>query len=243
MTNFGLNNRSMKNAVISGDIVASTSLTDEGRMHIEEKLNELLGELHKKYKMYGRMIKGDYLECVVPDPVIALRLCLIIKAFIKSISGDEILQNEDNRFKFFKIHGIRLAIGYGELTRFDPAKGIIDGEAIYLSGRRINEELTYNKERIVIKSTLFFVSGSDTLNREIEPLLALIDVLLSKATAKQCEVLYMKLMNLNEETIAAKMNIAQPVVNQHSTSVGWNAIEKAVIRFADVIKTASAHEN
>jgi hypothetical protein len=182
------------------------------------------------------MIKGDYLECVVPEPENALRLALIIKAFIKSISGDEILNNDDSRFKFFKIHGIRLAIGYGELTRFEPAKGIIDGEAIYLSGRRINEELTYNKERIVIKNTLFFVSGNEALNREFDPLLALIDVLLSKATAKQCEVLYMKLLNLNEEAIAIKMNIAQPVVNQHSTSVGWNAIEKAVIRFAEVLK-------
>ncbi len=58
----------MKKAVISGDIVASTSLTDEGRTHIEENLNKLLEELHEKYNMYGRMIKGDYLECVVPDP-------------------------------------------------------------------------------------------------------------------------------------------------------------------------------
>lgn len=236
MTKFGLNMNIMKKAVISGDIVASTSLTDAGRTHIEEKLNKLLEELYVKYKMYGRMIKGDYLECVVPEPENALRLTLIIKAFIKSISGDEILNNVDSRFKFFKIHGIRLAIGYGELTRFEPVKGIIDGEAIYLSGRRINEELTYNKERIVIKNTLFFVSGSEALNREFEPILALIDILLSKATAKQCEVLYMKLMNLNEEAIATKMNIAQPVVNQHSTSVGWNAIEKAVNRFGDVIK-------
>jgi hypothetical protein len=236
MVKFGLNTSSMKKAVISGDIVASTSLTDEGRTHIEDELKKLLEELYVKYRMFGRMIKGDYLECVVPEPEYALRLTLIIKAFIKSLSGDEILNNDDSRYKFFKIHGIRLAIGYGELTRFEPEKGIIDGEAIYLSGRRINEELTYNKERIVIKSTLFFVSANEELNREFEPLLSLIDVLLSKATAKQCEVLYMKLMNLNEEVIATKMKIAQPVVNQHSTSVGWNAIEKAVIRFGEVLK-------
>ena len=59
---------------------------------------------------------------------------------------------------------------------------------------------------------------------------------MSKATARQSEVLYMKLMNYNEEAISIKMNIAQPVVNQHSTSAGWNAIEKAVVRFCSVIK-------
>ena len=41
----------MKKAVISGDIVASTSLTDEGRSHIEEELKKLLDELHEKFKI------------------------------------------------------------------------------------------------------------------------------------------------------------------------------------------------
>lgn len=234
---FGGNTSRMTKAVITGDIVASTSLHDLGRAYLEEALNKMLGELQARYTMYGRMIKGDYLECVVPENENALRMALIIKAFIKSISTDEALNNNpDPRFKFFRIHGIRLAIGYGELTRFEPGKGIIDGEAIYLSGRRINEEITYNKERIVIKNTLFFVSGIDSLNAEFEPLLALIDVIMSKATAKQCEVLYLKLMNYSEDAIGAKMKIAQPVVNQHSTSIGWNAIEKAVNRFGEVLK-------
>jgi hypothetical protein len=227
----------MKQAVISGDIVASTSLNETGRVYLEESLNALLLDLHARYQLYGRMIKGDYLECVVPENENALRMALIIKAFIKSVSAGDAFNNiSDARFKFFKTHGIRLAIGYGDLTRYEPEKGIIDGEAIYLSGRRINEEITYNKERIVIKNTLFFVSGNEDLNKEFEPMLALIDILISKATAKQCEVLTMKLMNFNEEAIASRMNIAQPVVNQHSTSVGWNAIEKAVNRFGDVIK-------
>jgi hypothetical protein len=227
----------MMKAVISGDIVASTSLTYQGKSYLEDRLKKLLDELGKKYDMFGQMIKGDYVECVMNAPEHALRIALIIKAFIKSLSADDPLQNiGDMRYKFFKIHGIRLAIGYGEVTRFEPDKGIIDGEAIFLSGRRINEEITYNKERIVIKNTLFFVSRTEGLNAEFEPLLALIDVLLSKATAKQCEVLYRKLMNYNEEAIARIMQIAQPVVNQHSTSAGWNAIEKAVIRFGDVLK-------
>ena len=41
---------------------------------------------------------------------------------------------------------------------------VIDGEAIYYSGRKISEERpTYNKERIVIKNTLFFNSGDEKL--------------------------------------------------------------------------------
>lgn len=141
----------------------------------------------------------------------------------------------NKRVKLFKTHGIRLAVGYGKLSRFNPEKGIIDGEAIYLSGRTISETTTYNKKRIVIKNTLYFVSMDTILNKMFEPLLALLDVLLTKATARQCKVLYMKLMNNNEDSIAKELDVAQSVVNQHSTSVGWNAIEKAVNYFNHII--------
>ena len=61
--------------------------------------------------------------------------------------------------------------------------------------------------------------------------MALLDVLLSKATSRQCKVLYLKLMNNQESEIAKRLNIGQSAVNQHSTSVGWNAIEEAVNYF------------
>jgi hypothetical protein len=234
---FAANINCMIKAVISGDIVAYTSLSDHNRIELEETLKLLLEELKKDFNVYGRIIKGDYLECVVPEPENALRVALIIKSALKSIHVKTILKNKiDKRIKFFKTYGIRLAIGYGNLSRYNPEKGIIDGEAIYMSGRAINEEVTYNKERIIIKNTLFFVSANEKLNNEFEPLLALIDILISKATVRQSQVVNLKLMNYNEEAIAKKMGIAQPVVNQHSTSVGWNAIEKAITHFSQVIK-------
>ncbi len=97
------------------------------------------------------------------------------------------------------------------------------------------ETPTYNKERIVIKNTLFFASKNEDLNKNFQPLLALLDVLLSKATSRQCEVLYLKLMNNQEDEIAKKLGIGQSAVNQHSTSVGWNAIEDAVNYFKMII--------
>jgi hypothetical protein len=189
----------MIKAVISGDIVASTSLSIDGRELLEDAIKELIKELEDKFDTYTRTVKGDYLECVIPNPKQALRVALAIKSFIKSIPIDGTpLYKTNKRLKLFKTHGIRLAIGYGELSRFNPGEGIIDGEAIYLSGRIINEFSTYNKERIVIKNTLFFNSHDDSLNRQIEPLIALLDVLIGKATSKQCKVLYLKLMDNNE---------------------------------------------
>lgn len=226
----------MITSVISGDIVSSTSLNDSGRVLIEESLKDLLIELKSSYDVYGRVIKGDYLECVVPDPGNALRVALIIKCFVKAIPVKATKHYKMNRrVKLFKTHGVRLAIGFGELSRFNPNEGIIDGEAIYLSGRTINESVAHGNERVVIKNTLYFVSNNNKLNNEFEPLFSLLDTIIGKATSKQSSVLYMKLMNNNEKSIAEELGIAQSVVNQHSTRSGWNAINKSVKYFSEVI--------
>lgn len=228
----------MKYAVISGDIVSSTSLNNTDRKFVEEKLKSLLLDLKVEFNVFGRIIKGDYLECVVPDPKEGLQVALAIKSFVKAIPVEiKNYKKEKNRAKQFKIHGIRLAIGYGELSRYNPEEGIVDGDAIYFSGREISGASTYNKERIVIKNTLFFASKNETLNNSFLPILALLDVLISKATSRQCEVLYLKLLNNQEDQIAKKLGIGQSAVNQHSTSVGWNAIEEAVNYFKDVISS------
>ena len=226
----------MKYSVISGDVVSSTSLTDEDRKLVEERLKILLKDLKKEFNVYGRIIKGDYLECVVPNAPNGLQVALAIKSFVKAIPiAVKAYRTTDNRLKQFKTHGIRLAIGYGDLSRYKPEEGIIDGDAIYFSGREISGETTYNKERIVIKNTLFFASKNEDFNKNFQPLLALLDVLISKATSRQCEVLYLKLMNNQEDEIAKRLGIGQSAVNQHSTSVGWNAIEEAVNYFKMVI--------
>jgi len=226
----------MKYSVISGDIVSSTSLNNDDRKLVEEKLETLLQDLRREFNVYGRVIKGDYLECVVPSADEGLQVALAIKSFVKSIPIEtKSYKSDDNRIKQFKIHGIRLAIGYGELSRYKPEEGVIDGEAIYLSGREISGETTYNKERIVIKNTMFFASKNEDFNKNFQPLLALLDVLLSKATSRQCEVLYLKLLNNQEDEIAKRLGIGQSAVNQHSTSVGWNAIDEAVNYFKMVI--------
>ena len=146
---------------------------------------------------------------------------------------------KDKKAKLFKMHGIRLAIGIGKISRFNPDKGIIDGEAIYFSGRTLEENASYNKGKSITKKTLFIKTSSEILNSQLEPLFALLDVLLSKSTAKQSEVIYLKLLGNNEEAIAEKMKIFQSTVNQHSTSAGWNAIEQAVLFFEKVVQTIS----
>lgn len=224
-----------KKIVLSGDIIASTSLNDNAKSILELELKALISMLEKNFSIYGRIIKGDYLEMVIEDPKEALTVAIIIKSYIKAI--DLKTSADTARSKYFKNYGIRLAIGYGELSRYDKANGIIDGEAIYFSGRKISEvRTTYNKERIVIKNTLFFNSNSEKLNENINCILSLLDMLLNNATAKQSKILYLRLLGLSEQEIATKINVKQPTVNKQLTSIGWNAIDKTIKYFKIIIE-------
>jgi hypothetical protein len=224
-------------AVITGDIVAYTSLSDGDRILLDKALRHLTSELNSVFDVFARVIRGDYIECVVSDSREALQVALSIKSFVKSIPFEKNFSKKTNgRVKAFKTYGIRLAIGYGKLDRYDPEKGIIDGEAIYLAGRMINEFSTYKKGKIIIKNTLFFVSNDKKLNNRLEPVISLLDVVMNKATSKQSKVLSLKLMKKNEEEIARQLKISQSAVNQHSTSVGWNAIEKSIKYFDGLLK-------
>jgi len=228
----------MIRSIVSGDIIASTSLNIVDREKIGNYLKLMAKELKEKFNVSTRFTEGnDYIDSYIPNNSDALRVMLAIKCFVKSIpiSTIDSINQADNRRKFFMMHGIRLALGIGELSRLDIDNGIIDGEAIYFSGRTINENRTYNKGKVVIKNTLFIKSADNEFDVEFIPLLALIDILLSKCTAKQCNVLYLKLLGYGEAKIADLLEKKQSTINEHSTGAGWIAIEKAVNRFETVV--------
>ena len=226
--------------VISGDFIAYTSLSTVEKKTLEQQLLQLFQQLETKYKTFSRLIKGDYLECVVPDPENGLAVALAIKTFIKSLEIEEKVEKvENNRTRVFQTYSIRLAMGLGRLDRFNREENIIDGDAIYRSGRAISSESTHNKERMVIKNTLFFSSINEELNLNIDAIISLLDHLLARATSRQSEVLFLKIMGNSEKVIAKKLGVSQSSINQHSTASGWNGMDKAIRYFTHTLSKIS----
>lgn len=225
------------NATISGDIVASTALSEIELQQLRDDILNLFKTLNDRYNkvtvgFWGRMIKGDYIECYLEDPKHSLRVTLLIKSAIKKM----ILEKDSSKTlrkkrDLFKKYGVRLAIGLGEMRTVDLKREVLDGEAIYLSGRKIDDQKSSNKEKVQIKNTLFFESNATNSYEQCIIILELLDYLLNNATSKQCHVLYLKLLGQSEMQISELLSIHQAAVNQHSTAVGWNVIEHALNYF------------
>jgi len=210
-------------------------LNVEQRLILEKELKKLLRILKQDFGskiFFGRLIKGDYIECVLGDPKFALRVALIIKSYVKSLNI-QVNKKTNKKIRSFKEYGIRIAVGVGELSIFNKKKGIIDGEAIYLSGRAINEMTSSDKK---IKDTLAFKSNQESWNEAFTPLFSLLDVLFAESTRAQCEIVFYKLLNKSEKEISEILKKSQSTINQHSTAVGWFAIDRAVKYFENQIK-------
>jgi len=219
----------MKNnsATISADIVSSTALSVGDRLFLEKKMLELLTILEQFFgteQFYGRLIKGDYIECVLPEPKFALRAALIIKSFVKSL---QLSQTENSRHK--ALLDIRVAVGVGEMRIFDREKGIIDGEAIYLSGRAINE-LSGKKNKTFVFRT------NNAEYKVFESIFGLLDVLFASFTRIKSEIVFHKLLDKLEKDIVFIRKKKQQTINMQTNSARWWAIDDTVKTFEAIIK-------
>lgn len=209
-------------AAISADIVSSTSLCIEETIALKQRIENLFSVLENKFPgFWGRIIKGDYIECLLPSAKDSFRVALIIKSCIKSFPVAE-----SKKKKLFQTYGIRIAVGIGEMRIVDREHGIMDGEAIYLSGRTLNGMGAPNKNGTFI---------IEPANRQLKPALQtvgmLTDALLNNTTRRQSEVVYYKLLSKSEQEIANILGVKQSGINQHSTSAKWYCIEEALNYF------------
>lgn len=215
-------------ATISADIVSSTSLSKNDIIRIKQYVEKELDMLEKKFpSFWGRLIKGDYIECVIPNVCDVLRISLIIKCAIKSFKTSNIKINKEQ--KAFRTYGIRMAIGIGEMRIVDKKNGIMDGEAIYSSGRTLEKIGPLNKGTIAVEYI-----KNENLSFTLHTIALLTDALLNNATMRQCEVLYYKLLNYKETDIAKILKISQSGVNEHASAAKWYCIEEALKYFNSI---------
>jgi len=208
-------------ATISADIVASTSLSKEALMELATGIKDFLRRMAVNYPgFWGRLVKGDSIECVMEHPNDALRISIMLKAFIKSFVPTD--GNTDPKFKQF---GLRLAIGIGKMRIVDRRLDMMDGEAIYQSGRALMDMRDKTKDSFQI------IMKNDVTGGALSVISVLLNQIINKATGRQCETLFYRLQYKVDADVAKEMKITRPGVNQNLNNMGWEAIERSIKYF------------
>lgn len=210
-------------ATISADIVASTSLSIDSMLSLNESIKSCIVDIEEHFPgTWGRLVKGDNIEFVVDSPRMALRIALILKAYVKSLSLEKSPEAEH-----FRRSAIRLAIGIGPMRLIDKSKDFMDGEAIYLSGRAISNN---GKAKDFFK----IVGEPAECHPEINIMASLTNNLINHSRWRPCKVLYYKLLKYSQKEIAAKIDKSESAVSQALSAIGWESINSFITYFEDI---------
>ena len=221
----------MIKAIITGDIIHSTKLDAEYRTKLFNHIAKALKQWDKNYDMRSETFRGDSFQCLINKPVIALRILLIQKTFIRNLNPSEIYnvsnqrkpKNQKQMIIPTWILDARIAIGIGNVDYISNRLASSNGEAFVLSGQLL-DNLKSRKQSIGIAT-------NDRYQDELETEFKLLDAIIAKTTALQCQVILHKLLGFTENHIAEKLKINQSAVNQRSMNGNWNAIETMLNRF------------
>ena len=217
----------MIKAVVTGDIIDSTKLSEEENNTLIQGLKYIIDKLEENQTIRGEIFRGDSLQCLINKPSQALKIALLIKTYVKGIVSMNKLKQKNELDKLINkpIFDIRIAIGIGEVNSEKEKLSISQGEAFNFSGRLLDE--MKNKQTIAIKT-------NDQYKEELDTSFKLLDFILSNATQNQCEVIYYKLNGLTEVEISEKIGINQSAINQRSNSSGWGSIHSLINRFESI---------
>lgn len=209
-------------AIISADIVSSTSLKTKELIELRRLLQGLFSRIAEVSPgFWGRIVRGDSIECFVPEYHDALRIAILIKLYVKMTVA------EWDCSPLLQRYGIRFSIGLGAINYADKEDDIIDGPAIYISGRNL-DAISGTRD---VYSCVEVDEYDKRMNFLFDSYVALIDNLLNSYSVKQAEVVYYKLQGYKETQISEMIGVKQSAVNSRSTLADWNLLGRAVKDF------------
>ena len=205
--------------ILSADVVDSTSLDEISIVELNETVENCFADIYDylSYDFWGRLVKGDSIECCMKNPNETLRLALLLKCVIKWWADNQECSTTLQQF------GIRFSIGIGKMRSINQQKDIMDGEAIYIAGRNL-DKITYS----------YFTSSFDMNSKYrefsylIDNNIKLLDEIINSLSAKQSAVVYFKLLKFTETEIAQKLNISQSSVNNRLRLSRWKYIHQTI---------------
>lgn len=207
--------------MLTGDIVDSTKLTVGQRKKLIESLTvffdmfKVKSKNNLQLKIPFELFRGDGFQGLVESPDKALLIALLIRAYLQ---GKVVFPKQA-----IKVDA-RIAIGIGKISYRADTLAESDGEAFQYAGRLL-DGMKKLPNRIALKCS------SAAKNDEMEASLQLLEGIMSRWTAAQAEVVYYKLQNHTEVTIAELLKVTQPTVSKHAKAAYWVAVDRLLKRY------------
>lgn len=204
-------------AILTGDIVRSSSLPNQRRLDLFQSLHELSGLIQQQYPADVRSglskFRGDGWQLLVEHPQRFFEISLFIRTYIRALFKPEKLDT-------------RIAIGIGSVE-FVPEHNISEGFGIAFteSGKKLDQLKNY-RMGITIAT-----QNGERYSPLFDALLRSYDTVITSWTALQCRAVHLALQDLTQVEIGRRWKpkpIDQPTVNKHLAAANWGLIKDGI---------------
>jgi hypothetical protein len=186
-------------AVLTGDLVHSTKMTNETYSTVIKNLKTLLNEANEKYDAIGEIYRGDEFQIQYPNPVHALKSTLLLKLALHLSSFSP------------KPIQCTLSLAFGDHNIYDDTPNTSSGAAFITSGRGLDKTQ---------RGELSIQFSHQTPACELSLLTQFLNHLLNRLTKTQAELLYQYIESnfaehkkLAEITGTTRQNISNRLAN------------------------------
>lgn len=156
-------------AVLTGDIVNSTKMSDAVYKKVITNLSALVEQAGKNYQAKGEIYRGDEFQIQFPDPIYALECTLLIKlALHLSTATDKPVQ-------------CTLSLAYGSHNHLDEKPNTSSGPVFIESGRGLEKTQ---------RGDISVAFTEDEQLQSIKLLTQFLNHLLNRLTKTQAKLLY-----------------------------------------------------
>lgn len=203
-------------AVLTGDLIDSTSLDTNGRELARDLLVSSIDSLNSWLPsskiVYGEpeIFRGDQWQTLLAQPKFAFRSAVYVRAKLIAMGFDS-----------------RISIGVGEVDRISRQRvSMSDGDAFVRSGRGLDEMQRPNLA-IAVPPDL------SNIGPWLQAIVELSDAILLGWTKRQAEVvaIAIHLAGLNQIEIGTRLNTSPQAISKSLKSARWDALNFAIKTF------------
>ena len=210
---------SQRFAVLTGDVVGSSKLSDEDRHSLPDALREASRAARsffgKAIPLEADVFRGDGWQVVVADAALGLRVALFFRAHLRGNSPGLGLDT-------------RISIGIGTISFLPKQRASQgDGPAFRVSGQAL-EKMSRSRRLALTVAEAETPAG-------IVAVVGLIDPLMVRWTEKQALAVVGALQRRTQEAIGNSWNppVKQQVIARHLQQANWQAIEEEGLKYAE----------
>ncbi|XQW83912.1 MarR family transcriptional regulator [Thalassotalea piscium] len=186
-------------AVLTGDLVNSTKMSNKIYTQVITDLKGLLVDAHNKYHAVGEIYRGDEFQIQFPEPIHAIKCTLLIKLAL------HLLRVSDKPIQ------CTLSLAYGSHDILADKPNTSSGPVFVNSGRGLDK---------TPRGDMSVSVQQDNDNNELKLLTQFLNHLLNRLTRSQAELLYQYIENdfiehqkMAELTKTSRQNISNRLAN------------------------------